>query len=468
MNDLRTSPFGDVDASAFAELSYEELRTWVRNRLHGLDLVVPSGRDDTSMPHFIIAAKYPTLNCSTRKDLQAIMFEFLQDLAHNPETEWRGFPGSELLMLADPILVDSDNRVDIIENLLRIADADRTSILGSDLKFRALQALVTLRHRANESYWVRQYNEGGDQYVPVVLEGLAIVDIASPFSWLAEIPWNVNVERAVIGFLPNLLEQYGAAKTTHAIEEILPTLRADTRDAILQFCKEEHLTLTIPITAIHAMTANEDSLIEVQTCKESSFTDSPHGYAITKGGKLVLQFHIYSEYYTIAWRCQSGFNPEPIKLKLHLRNCIYEIAPQLGIRRTAPSSPEDGFARINHGIGHYVRDIESLEMPFVVTPYHSSQKDAHDRNQAYLLHKPETFRFLRFDVEFDIPIILWASGLDSDRAEVGFSSRLMPKHLFVLFQEGRPDIFPDEVLVIQKILEPLIPPISHWQSLTSI
>jgi hypothetical protein len=239
MNKPRTDQSGSVDLSSFAELSYEELRAWVRDRLHGRDLALGAGHDD--LPHFLIATVYPNLNRSTRRDLQAAVIEFVGDLAHNPPTEWSGESGSELLMLADPVLLDADNREQIVDDFRKIADSRGGD--KPDLRFRALQALITLRHRANQQYWQHQYEMGGQAYLPVVLEGLSLIDVSAPIRWLKEVAWSRAVERSFIGLLPSLLEEYGAAKVTRLLSEVLPDLPKRGQDSILQFCNDETLTL---------------------------------------------------------------------------------------------------------------------------------------------------------------------------------------------------------------------------------
>jgi len=244
MSGPRIDQQGSLDLASFARLSYEELRLWVSDRLHGRDLALPSSRDDADMPHLLVALVYPSLGRSTRKDLQAIVIEFLRDLARNPETRWLGAAGSELLMLADPVLLDAGGRAEIAGDLRKIVDSRRTTGAGEpDLQFRALQALVTLRHRANNRYWIRQYEIGGDVYLPVVLEGLSLIDISAPIDWLRELDWNDAVERAIIGLLPSLLEEYSAGVISKVLSEALPDLPEAGRDSLLQFCKEEQLTL---------------------------------------------------------------------------------------------------------------------------------------------------------------------------------------------------------------------------------
>ena len=244
MNKPRMNQMGGVDLPSVAGLTYEELQTWVRDRLQGRDLALASEHGD--LPHFLIAAIYRDLDRRTRRDLQAIVSEFVRDLAHNPEAEWVGEAGSELLMLADPVLLDVDDRDEIVSDLRKIAgSADSPTSGRPDLRFRALQALVTLHHRADLEYWKKQYQKGGQTYLPVVFEGLSLIDVSVPIRWLKDVPWSRTVERSFIGLLPSLLEDYGAAKVTRILSEVLWDLPKAARDAIVQFCEEEGLTLIV-------------------------------------------------------------------------------------------------------------------------------------------------------------------------------------------------------------------------------
>jgi hypothetical protein len=449
----RTDSAGNLQLSSFSELSSEELRSWIRERLHGWDLSLKSTRDDDQMPHVLIALAYPQLDASIRRDIQAIAIEFLRDLARKPGSDWLGSAGGELLMLADPVLVDASNRAEIIDDLRHVVESWRAIGAGQvDLRFRALQALVTLRHRASKKFWLKQYQSGGDAYLPVILEGLALIDVTAPFPCLAEVVWNDVVEQSVIGFLPNVLEEYGTAKVVRALDEAMPSLSKRAQNAILQFCEEEQLTLETFDVASDRQASGSESAIELKPLQELGFSDELDGYMIVKGDKHVLRVHLYSAYFTLVWRCEPGFEPKPVGLKRHMRNCILEIAAAVGVPTETPILANDGFARINSGVAHYVSEMETKSMPFVVTPLHPSQKEDHDRNLEYLRINAQRIAFLRFDVAFECPIILWARRLNTELAEIGFSSRVFPTSVLTILQEGRPEVFPNDVPVIRRLL----------------
>ena len=244
MNWPRVNESGEIDLQSVEALSRDDLREWVYERLHGRDLIVPGSRGD-DMPHYLFALLYPKLSRFTREDLQNILLEFMADLGRNPDSSWLGKPGDELLMLVDPVLVQSPRREEVVDLLLHMADASHLMKNGGpNLHFRAVQSLVALRHRADRDFWLRQFQIGGDEYAPVVLEGLALVDLSAAFDWLTQVQWGDSVEDAIVGLLPSLLEDFGAGKITFQIERILPHLVPEGRTALLRFCEEERIALS--------------------------------------------------------------------------------------------------------------------------------------------------------------------------------------------------------------------------------
>ncbi len=146
-------------------------------------------------------------------------------------------------MLTDPVLIQSSTKEEAIDSLLDIATSPLTGF--TDTRVRALQSLVTLRHRASVDFWRRQYHSGNDNYAPVILEGLSLTDVNAPFAWLKEVEWTDSVEDAIINLLPSLLEDFGTAKVSSVIERVLPDLPARGSKSIKAFCIQEGITLDI-------------------------------------------------------------------------------------------------------------------------------------------------------------------------------------------------------------------------------
>lgn len=244
---------GDLDIQSIAELSQGDLRDWVWERLHGDDPAF--GSAPGQMPHYLFFLIYPKLNPLTRENLQTIILDFIRDLGQDPKSAWQGEAGDELLQLVDPILVDSPRKQEAVDLLLQIVDSPQ--IFGRsepNLHLRALQGLVTLGYAGNANFWLRQFASGGDRYAPVVLEGLALIDVSDAFDWLTDVGWTDQVEDAIIGFLPSLLETHGAGEIVPLLAQTLQKLPKRGREAIQRFADEEDL----PITSFVSRVKRED------------------------------------------------------------------------------------------------------------------------------------------------------------------------------------------------------------------
>lgn len=242
---------GEVDPKSVERLTRDELALWIKERLRREDWSVPGGGHESEMPHYLLALLYSKLERLTREDFQNIIIELLEDLAHNPSSELLGQPGHELIMLTDPVLIQSSRREDAIDLLREIANSKR---LGRDawpnLHLRALQGLVALRYRTAVDFWQQQFLRQDTRYAPVILEGLSIIDVAAPFCWLKEIEWDDAVEDGIIGLLPTLLENYGTGKVVASIENVLPVLPDKAAAALLGYCDQEGITISRPALSV--------------------------------------------------------------------------------------------------------------------------------------------------------------------------------------------------------------------------
>jgi len=242
--------YGSLDLRSVEELPTNDLRAWIRERLHGRDLASSGDGRGDDMPHYLLALLYPKLDRPVREDVQGIVLEFLRELASGSE-DWLGRPGAELLMLVEPVLGESRGREDAVDLLRTIADPRRFDTNAEpDLHFRTLQSLIALKHRAPHEFWQQQFREAGDRYSPVVVEGLALVSAASLFNWLTSVPWTDALEDAVVGFLPSLLKDLGTPAIEHLLAEQYRKLSRRAQRTLKRFCAEEGLTVPQP-TAIN-------------------------------------------------------------------------------------------------------------------------------------------------------------------------------------------------------------------------
>jgi hypothetical protein len=264
---------GRIDPRSVDVMSHDDLRRWIRDRLRGRDSICADAERSDDMPQYLLKVLYPQLDRSTREDFQGIVLSFLASLTLDPDSEWLGEPGSRLLLLLDPVLVQSPQRAEAVNLLRRIAQSPRFAAGPfPNLHFRALQALVGLRHRADHKFWDRQFRLGGDAYAPVVLEGLALIDASAALDWLAEVPWNEAIADAVEGLLPSLLEDYGAPKIISLIEGIIPQLAPGAASDLERIGAGEGLTIEVNAVAASSLTPSNilASLLALQIYADGS------------------------------------------------------------------------------------------------------------------------------------------------------------------------------------------------------
>lgn len=281
MNKPLINERGEVDPKSVEQLTRDELALWIRERLRREDWVVPGGAHGSEMPHYLLALLYPKLGRLTREDFQNIIIELLQDLARSPSSELLGEPGHELIMLIDPVLIQSPRREDAIDLLLEIMNSERSrSNAWPNLYLRALQGLVALQHRAGSDFWRHQFLHRDTRYAPVILEGLSLIDVAAPFSWLTEVDWDDAVEDGIISLLPSLLEKYGTGKVVASIEGALPGLPHRGAVALLTYCDQEEITVSRSIRSANKDADNLTSQTPSDPARlhgiTSSFVNRPH------------------------------------------------------------------------------------------------------------------------------------------------------------------------------------------------
>jgi amino acid adenylation domain-containing protein len=240
MNRPALDEHGGLEIASFDTLTHADLEQWLYERLRQDDW-----GSSFEPPHYLIAITYPKLSPSSQESLGQVVLASLADLATNPETKWAGEAGSELLMLTDPVLLPWPRRDDAIDLLLRIAGSPRfLPTSPSNVYFRSLQSLVALRYRGTLEFWRAQFEIGGRQWLPLIIAGLSLIDVSAPFTWLTEVEWSDDLEYAVIGLLPSLIEDYGTAKVISQIERVLSLLAAGGAKALSEFCRQEAIALT--------------------------------------------------------------------------------------------------------------------------------------------------------------------------------------------------------------------------------
>jgi signal transduction histidine kinase/CheY-like chemotaxis protein len=193
--------------------------------------------------HYLLTEIFPRLQRGTREDLQNIIFEYLGDLAVNPESAWRGSSGDELLLVVARILSQSPRREEIIGRLLRIVEETHFREIRPNLHFRSLQTLVALKYRANRGFWQPHYEMGREEYASLVLEGLSLFGISAVFDWLASTDYNKAVEHALMFLLPSLVQEHGTDTLLSFLRQMRDAVDPRYVTVLLEFCRRENVSL---------------------------------------------------------------------------------------------------------------------------------------------------------------------------------------------------------------------------------
>jgi len=215
-------------------LTTEELEAWLRGRLWGRDPIV---RDYQAEPSHVLVAKiYPVLSRNAREDIRFAIVAMIGELAHRPTT-WPDRAAISLMQAADPILIDSIQRHDVFDPLIRIMLSDS----DFHVRFAAAQALVALSYTDTPRFWFDLFAREGPPFSPIVIEGLARTAFDALPSWLISALPHDGVEDALFGLLPFLIERHGAEGVGHVIAQIEFKLSTSGRSRILRFAEAEQI-----------------------------------------------------------------------------------------------------------------------------------------------------------------------------------------------------------------------------------
>jgi hypothetical protein len=219
-------------ASAVSQMSFEELRRWTQEVLAGEKPMAGGQRDD--VPHGFLEDVYRRLDPGVRELFQDVLLLHLSDLARGSERHWRGTAADELLLLVGQVMRGSPRVGRAIDELIYIASQDRFGQRTVDLRWRALQTLVALRHAEPPEFWCEQYRIGGGAYAPVVVAGLALHGPDTVITWVTANSRDESVVNALLKTLPWLSETYGLSAVSKSLVDLLPSLRESDRSELMR------------------------------------------------------------------------------------------------------------------------------------------------------------------------------------------------------------------------------------------
>jgi len=215
----------------FRRSTVSELKEWIHARLNHHDAV---GGAQGEARHELIADLYSTMEHAVCVNLQKAVHALVEDLASQPEM-WPVVSAQGLLMLADPVLMDSPRRVELVDTLLQIVKPTERSTFDPALSFSAAQALLTLDTKVTPSFWLSLYKDGA--WAPIVVEGLLRTDIKMLQGWLAQRLPDVDLEDAMINLLPLIVDGPGSRVAAELIASLGQLFSSEMHDELIEVAK---------------------------------------------------------------------------------------------------------------------------------------------------------------------------------------------------------------------------------------
>ncbi len=220
---------GVLDPRWVEELTPRALQVWIDNRLHGKDIYVPGDPTRGDMPHYVIAAVFPEIeDREVRRDIQRAVRGFLEVMARNTDSSWRGEAADELLRLAQSVGDGDDALARLIANMAQ--EGKFNSQEKPDLHHRLLQTLVALGWNGHEAFWRKQLSMAPERYAPIVFRGMTLISLECAFALLREMSWTEDTLRDMQISLPGLLRENKPGDLVPLVQEQLPALPAEAQE----------------------------------------------------------------------------------------------------------------------------------------------------------------------------------------------------------------------------------------------
>lgn len=220
---LRVTDNGQLDPDSVDELSHDELRAWIRDRLHEEDTRVQDDPKQDIGQYYLVGTVYNDVSPETQKRIRDIMTAFLRQMK-NEAGSWTGQPAHALLLLVMEI-----GDAEFFDPIRRIAEEEIALERGDeDLHARLLQALVELEEEIDAEFWERQLEHDASRYATYAFAAFQRQNL---YQALGTVLPNVNLEdddlRATFyselrGLLA--LEQYDHDQLRTVIDDMQTTL----------------------------------------------------------------------------------------------------------------------------------------------------------------------------------------------------------------------------------------------------
>jgi hypothetical protein len=223
--------------------SRQELRDWVRSRLHGDDMGVSVDKRQDERPYSLIERVYGDLDRHIREDVCNLVADFVHDMACDPQSSWQGNAAHELLLLAQSVCNDTS-----VDDLIEMADNERFFLAGeqergSDLHYRILQTLLALGWGGPLEFWQRQVRLSPDRYIGVAFNALAPTHLKEAIDLLIAVTWTAEVEQRVLRSLPTWIDKHRHVGITELLAKALPQMSVQAQNAITGNLARRKVTL---------------------------------------------------------------------------------------------------------------------------------------------------------------------------------------------------------------------------------
>jgi hypothetical protein len=162
--------------------------------------------------------------------------------------------------------------------------------------------------------------------------------------------------------------------------------------------------------------------------------DAPEAYSYLRDDQTVISFRIFPESanFAISWHGRADLR--------QLLASLPELAREVGEFATAlPQAARSFMAR-------YLVGKELFEIDYFPDPTDNREEALNAEHEALVRTAGSKMSFARWDARAKTPMAFWADLGDTPKPEIGFSSAIVPNHIFTLFQQTQPTGFSENDL----------------------